>query len=166
MKIPNELASQGPRLRSFRPELGTSAISVHAALRSTVDDGPTRAPDIHELEPFHQEPPLDPDFIQVEKQFMLLSSLERLLVRRPALPLSIAVLFETLAVISSDPPPELPFQHIPARLLASVPDPDFHRTRDGVGLRELLLQILLQLLEIVGGGETVNVVLPRGTALK
>ena len=54
----------------------------------------------------------------------------------------------SFAVVGADPPPELGLEHVRDRGFVAVPGLDLDRPRDDVGLGELVLQPLLQLVRM------------------
>jgi hypothetical protein len=74
--VENSLRTRGSMIQFFLSSIPPSPVfrrSVHTALGSTVNDGPTRTTEMDELEPLHQEPTLNPDLVQVHKEFELLT---------------------------------------------------------------------------------------------
>jgi hypothetical protein len=105
---------------------------------------------------------LETDLIEVEEQFPALGGFQGLFVGGSAGPVLFVVLVEPLTVIGSDPPVEFGFDHVSDGFLVAVPFLDLHRSRDRVGLGELGLQFLLQVLGIGAGREPVEMVGPVG----
>jgi hypothetical protein len=161
LKISSVLKTQRLQLRSLKLQPLTFPISAHTLGRA-VDDRPSRACELAELQPFHQQPALDPNFIEVKQQLVPLGCFQRLLVRGPRLPLRGAVLSVPFSFIGANPTPEHGHQHVVDGRRVPVPNFDLDGTRDGVGCRELFTEGFLERLEVVGDGEAVDMFLPMG----
>jgi hypothetical protein len=74
--VENSLRTRGSMIQFFLSSIPPSPVfrrSAHTALGSPVHDGPTRTTEMDELKPLHQEPTLNPDFVEVHQEFVLLT---------------------------------------------------------------------------------------------